>query len=386
MSQRESDDHTAPEDAVDHARLARLVADNYTPPAPASSTSAKDAPELTRRVRRSAVIAPAPTLAAQRAQPVPQPAAFAASSMPAPKAARSSPLLLVGCAVVLLLFLGGFVGWMLFSKPMPIKGPPGPTPIQGVDVPHTVPPDAPDLEMMSVPGGAFRMGRDDAPPTVLNESPSHMVTLRGFMMGRTEVTNAEYAEFVRATGRPAPSGEAAPEGEQPWWKPWSGGRPPEGQERWPVRNVTLNDAVAFASWRSKRDGVAYRLPTEAEWEYAARSHGTSGLYPWGEAFANERANVDAELPRPVGSYPGGASREGVLDLIGNVWEWTSSDAAPYPGNRDIEVRDKGMKVARGGSYQSKGRGGAAVTATSRIFIRPETKHPTLGFRLVRDGS
>jgi formylglycine-generating enzyme required for sulfatase activity len=93
-----------------------------------------------------------------------------------------------------------------------------------------------------------------------------------------------------------------------------------------VTNVSYDDAVAFAEWRSKRDGVTYRLPTEEEWEYAARNGDKDNLYPWGNTW-QDGTRGDAETgvgkEQPVGTYQQGANRWGVQDLMGNVWEWTS---------------------------------------------------------------
>ncbi len=161
----------------------------------------------------------------------------------------------------------------------------------------------------------------------------------------------------------------------------------------PDRNAGLSgtcrsvDAEAFATWRSQRDGVRYRLPTEEEWEYAARSGGAFRLYPWGDEWADGQANLDAKLPQPVGSFASGASRAGAVDLIGNVWEWTASEASIYDGNDKLKVdkENRGQRVIRGGSYQSNARGGGAITAASRSWLPVTTKDHRLGFRLVRDG-
>ena len=395
---------------VDHVRLAQLVAANYTPPAPtlpptelaarrsALLSSENDALVREPPARLAAAPDSAPARAAQRfdsarvtAAPPPPPAYSAAPQSYLPLAASAvrpkSSLSCVWLALLALLLLtggGAFLGWRMWSRSASPSQANTNAPPANVSSIKPLPSSLPS--QVFVPGGTFRMGRDDVGEALRNEYPAHAVTLTKFFIDRTEVTNAEYAEFVRETGHPAPSAGGQGEQETPYWKPWTGGSPPAGQEQWPVRNVTAADARAFAAWRSKRDGVAYRLPSEEEWEYAARSGGAFRLYPWGDEFLDDRANVDAALPQPTGSHPRGASREGALDLIGNVWEWTSSDASIYPGNRDLAAPDKGMKVARGGSYQSRARGGAAVTATTRTFIHPETKHPTLGFRLMRGGS
>ena len=204
-------------------------------------------------------------------------------------------------------------------------------------------------------------------------------------MDRTEVTNAEYADFVERTKYQAPEN-------------WQDKRPPAGRERWPVTFVSANDARAFAAWRSTRDGVMYRLPTEEEWEYAARGGNRDLLYPWGNTWKDNYANLgtgggeEVDFPKPVGSYPQGASPTGIQDLIGNVWEWTSSEVSFYAGNRgQILDEERGNLIIRGGSHQSlyssavKFRGQTEFPATSRSWARPDTRRNSIGFRLVREG-
>jgi formylglycine-generating enzyme required for sulfatase activity len=234
------------------------------------------------------------------------------------------------------------------------------------------------VEMAAIPGGTFLMGRSDVSaqnPMDTNQFPAHPVTVAPFHMDKTEVTNAEYALFVRATGYAAPPH-------------WANNQPPAGQEQWPVTNVSLADAQAFAAWRSKRDSVVYRLPTEEEWEFAARDGANAYLYPWGDVWRDGWANVEAEGPQPVGSYAQGASAWGVVDLIGNAWEWTASKNSIYPGNKSAQLEDKERDsiITRGGAYSSKATGAEAITATRRIVTPASTKHPALGFRLVRPGS
>ncbi len=115
------------------------------------------------------------------------------------------------------------------------------------------------------------MGRNDGPP---QERPAHPVTVKTFFLDRNEVVNGEYAEFVRETNNPAPSH-------------WPNGKPVFGQENWPVVNVSVDDALKFAKWRSKRDSVTYRLPREDEWEYAARGGDQNYLYPWGNNWESK---------------------------------------------------------------------------------------------------
>jgi formylglycine-generating enzyme required for sulfatase activity len=129
------------------------------------------------------------------------------------------------------------------------------------------------------------------------------------------------------------------------------------------------------------------LPTEEEWEFAARGGDSTNLYPWGREWIEGHANVGSESPKPVGSYGAAASHTEALDMIGNVWEWTSSTASVYPGNTKLRIppKDQGQIVVRGGSYQSKAHGEGAITATSRQWVPRSKKDPTLGFRLVRQG-
>ncbi len=195
------------------------------------------------------------------------------------------------------------------------------------------------------------------------------------MMDRTEVTNTEYAEFINETNRPAP-------------KHWAEKKPPFGQELWPVVNVSLNDANDFAAWRSKRDGVTYRLPTEQEWEYAARNGDRNDIYPWGSEWKDNIAVFKKTAPAPVGSLPDGKNRWGVTDLLGNVWEWTSSKVTAYPGNPvQIPVDAQNLITIRGGAYVSDpNRSDLPASSCMRQFVPPTTQETMLGFRLVREGS
>jgi serine/threonine-protein kinase len=239
--------------------------------------------------------------------------------------------------------------------------------------------------MVYIPGGTFLMGLDDRPPFkgVVTEVPSHAVTVSSFWMDTNEVTNEEYGEFVRETKHEPPVD-------------WTGEQPPQGQEKWPVANVTSEDANSYAAWRSKRDGQVYRLPTEEEWEYAARGGDQDNFYPWGSIWKEGFANVESDTRKPVGSYPQGQSRWGNLDLMGNVWEWTSSRASLYPGN-NVNNADESHRmrvpdlhrdwlIIRGGGYSSRVHSEMPLTAAKRDWLEPGLKNPMLGFRLVRTGN
>jgi formylglycine-generating enzyme required for sulfatase activity/serine/threonine protein kinase len=242
-------------------------------------------------------------------------------------------------------------------------------------------------DLLWIPGGTFQMGRSDVPPITdelrarraayllwtYSQWPAHEVTVGPFAIDRTEVTNAEYAAFVKATGHKPPPDV------------WEGDTPSEGLARLPVSNVTYEDARAFAAWRSKRDGVTYRLPTEEEWEYAARGGDPTRTYPWGSEWSPGYANLDGAGTAPVGSFPLGRTPQGLDDMIGNVWEWTSSEASMYKGNDKtaLGAADRGKIVARGGSFKSRPDGDEPVTVTARRWLARDFRDPVLGFRLVR---
>ena len=277
---------------------------------------------------------------------------------------RVSPLWIIGAAVLVLIVAGlGISGYLLFrSRQVPVD--PGPTPTPTIA-------SNSKADLIAIEGGSFFMGRNSGPP---EETPAHPVDVPTFQMDRTEVTNTEYADFVREMKHAPPSH-------------WAGDKPPFGQELWPVVNVTYNDALAFAAWRSKRDGASYRLPTEEEWEFAARNGAQADLYPWGTAWVENAAVVKEAAPAPVGSHPEGKNRWGIMDLVGNVWEWTSSKTSVYPGNsRVVPAEFRDWVTIRGGCYVSDpARLDKPVTALMRDFVPASTKNTLLGFRLVRSG-
>ena len=140
-----------------------------------------------------------------------------------------------------------------------------------------------------------------------------------------------------------------------------------GEANLPVVRVSIIDANAFAEWRSKRDGRTYRLPTEEEWEYAARNGEDDNLYPWKDDSVDDRAVVDQTTLKPVGSKPKGANKWGVQDLIGNTWEWTGSEISKYPCfSGEFRKPSRKEYVIRGGGFKSKLRGDDAVNSTSRL--------------------
>ncbi len=231
------------------------------------------------------------------------------------------------------------------------------------------------MEFVEIPRGTLLMGDK----RLRDASPQHKIELRAFALGKYPVTNSEYAEFISARGY---------EIETYWtrmgWK-WMRGRigqeavpgfwhePRLNQARLPVVGVSWYEAVAFCNWRTeqvkagnKETGkqVTFRLPSEAEWEYAARGENNPRNFPWGEKFERGRANT-AEAgfggTTPVSHFPAGVSPFGVWDMAGNVFEWTLSKWGSnwqelqfvYPYRADDgreEVESSGARVMRGGSW------------------------------------
>src|SRR5215216_3781236 len=277
-----------------------------------------------------------------------------------PQRKAPPPLLLIGAGVMVLVLAGvGITAYLMF-RPAAVTTDPRSTPS---------PAASPKAELLAIDGGTFMMGRNSGPP---QETPAHAVTVKSFLMDPMEVSNTEYADFVRETNHAAPNH-------------WVGNKPPFGQENWPVVNVSFEDANAFAAWRSKRDGVAYRLPAEEEWEYAARNGDRGDLYPWGPDWRDDAAVLKDATPAPVGSRPNGKNRWGVFDLIGNVWEWTSSKMSAYPGNRtEIPKSYQEWVTIRGGCYVSDPTNAEKpVSSCLRDFVPSSTKRTLIGFRLVR---
>jgi formylglycine-generating enzyme required for sulfatase activity len=342
-------------------RLARL-ATSMPPPAAGTTVIDPEATQVHQGVRGEAVgdnsfSGSAETLydAAPSRQEI--------SIAPKPK---SNSMLLIGAVVLIVVLVGGGIGaYLLRSKTSTGGGGGSPTPTPAG------PGETIKGDLVQIPGGTFQMGRNEGP---LQETPAHQITVTPFFMDRTEVTNAEYAEFVRDSHQAPP-----PE--------WNGTKPSYGTERWPVTSVSVADVEAFAAWRSKRDGVTYRLPTEQEWEYAARNGELSNLYPWGNDWKDDQAVLKEATPEKVGSHPQGNNKWGVKDLIGNVWEWTSSKVSAYPGNPTaIPAATRDWIVIRGGGYdRDPSNKDNPVSSCIRTFVSPESKIPFLGFRLIRSG-
>jgi serine/threonine-protein kinase len=283
-----------------------------------------------------------------------------------------SPLVIAGIAVVVLFFLGaaGLAGaYMLgFFKTGTAK-PPTNGVVSGSPSPSVPPVPNITPEMISVPGGTFKMGRNDG--NHAEEKPEHMVTVDSFLMGKYEVTNEEYYAFIAETGR------------QPLPDDWVNGKPRVDFEKMPVRFVNVDDVKAFMDWRSQKDGVTYRLPTEEEWEYAARNGSKSNLYPWGDKFDAKCAFVadPSNQPVPVGTHSC-PDDWGIQDLIGNVFEWTSSHPSLYSDTTASQPDAADYQMIRGGSFY-KDPGPKELSSTYRLGVLANKRSAGLGFRLVR---
>ncbi|MFE0470267.1 formylglycine-generating enzyme family protein [Streptomyces sp. NPDC058947] len=180
---------------------------------------------------------------------------------------------------------------------------------------------------------------------IAKEAPEYEADIAAFRIARYPVTNAEYRLFLTEN----------PDAGLP--TSWRFGVYPPHLANHPVWSVSPQDADAYAAWLAHRTGRAFRLPTEAEWEYAA-SGGDGRAYPWGEEPGEDRANTVEYGPlttTPVGMYPAGRSPFGTYDMAGNVEEYVADDYRPYPGGRPVdddlhENAGTSYRVARGGSF------------------------------------
>jgi formylglycine-generating enzyme required for sulfatase activity len=232
------------------------------------------------------------------------------------------------------------------------------------------------MEFYLIPSGQFQMG-SEGPDAHQSERPITPVTLQRFYCAKLLVTNVTYEKYD-PTHRNRRS-------------PWA-------DDRHPVVHVNATEAENFCRWLSQKENRKYRLPTEAEWEYAARGS-DHRKYPWGEElsagnltnFADARTRFAWRDPviddgfaesSPAGSYPKGASPFGLLDMAGNVWEWCLDNYLPYKGKEVINPKNLGSggnRVMRGGSWRSRSNN---VRTTARGFNLPIYNANDVGFRVV----
>jgi gamma-glutamyl hercynylcysteine S-oxide synthase len=259
------------------------------------------------------------------------------------------------------------------------------------------------LELIEIPAGPCTIGAGAKGFAYDNERPRHRTDVRGYLIGRTPITNASYLTFVEGGGYQR----------REWWSDegWSWkeqyditrplGWTADHREEWrlesseplhpdrPVVHVSWFEADAFA----RSHGV--RLPTEVEWEKAAtwdQETQRARLFPWGNdpVIAGVHANVDHDGcgTAPAGAYPDGASPAGCLGMIGDVWEWTASDFTGYPGFVAYPYKEYSevffgpeYKVLRGGSWATRAR---VITPTFRNWDYPDRRQIFSGFRVAKD--
>jgi formylglycine-generating enzyme required for sulfatase activity len=273
--------------------------------------------------------------------------------------------------------------------------------------------------MASIPAGRYGVGSDAHYP---EERPFRRVDVQAFRIDRTPVTNAAFAAFVADTGWRSVAERAEPPGSalfvmsagpvdlhdpSRWWRfsegaswraPLGPGSSIAGREDHPVTHVALEDALAFAQWRGAR------LPTEIEWEVAARGGLDAAAYAWGEAFAVDgavMANVwtgsfpwyfargGAPGTTPVGTFA--ANGYGLVDMIGNTWEWTASPyfaggdrGAGHACARSGSAPAAALQALKGGSFLCAGEYCARYRPAARIGVTRATCTAHIGFRCARD--
>ena len=246
-------------------------------------------------------------------------------------------------------------------------------PTQNRRAPGTVFRDCADCpELVVVPAGRFRMGCVSGQDCRDDERPVHDVQVSSFALGKYEVTFEEYERFARATGRDRPN-------DRGWGR---GGRP--------VINVSWEDAEAYAAWLSRETGEDYRLPSESEWEYAARA-GATTPYSWGQDVGRDRANCrdcgsrwDGDLTAPAGSFA--ANTWGLHDMHANVWEWVADcwhenyARAPRDGSAWTQGGNCNRRVLRGGSWRDLP---ANLRSASRLRFGAGARIDNLGLRVAR---
>jgi formylglycine-generating enzyme len=247
-----------------------------------------------------------------------------------------------------------------------------------------------------IAAGEFVMGADDGET---DERPPHRAYIDEFAIGSFPVTNVEYGSFVSETGYPSPAVRVLPlivsgsyEGEfralaAPY--AWKNGTPPEGRDRHPVTLVGFEDAIAYCGWLAGKTGKPVRLPTEAEWERAARAGIDGKRFPWGDTLDAKRAHflpeacVKAEFgTAAVGSYPPNDFQ--LHDMSGNVWEWVSDWYAPNYYERAQYQNPLGpetglMRIVRGGAWVNAD--GRYLRCGYRHKVPPDTYSYSIGFRI-----
>jgi len=251
-------------------------------------------------------------------------------------------------------------------------------------------------QIARIPAGEFLMGSDDADK---DERPVHPVFLDEYFIARRTVTNADYARFVHATGYRAVAVRELPALVSPEFRDmfrelaeryaWTNGEAPDGLENHPITLVQHVDALEYCHWLASVTDKPIRLPTEAEWEKAARAGFETKRYPWGDDIDPSRANflTDPSMKmkrgtRPVGSYP--SNGYGLYDMAGNVWQWVADwyDAEYYAVSeyRNPQGPPSGrFRCVRGGSWVNDDV--SFLRCAHRHEVPADTYAYSIGFRI-----
>ncbi len=209
-----------------------------------------------------------------------------------------------------------------------------------------------------IEGGTVEIGGD--------KRPAQRETVENFYVAETEVTNAQYAEYITATGKQAPPG-------------WKSNKFPKGMDNFPVTGVSFSDANAFCKWLGVKLGAEVRLPSEAEWERAARGD-TGNKYPWGNLWDKKAAlskETGGKISR-VKTFEINKSPFGVYDMVGNVWEWTESQLQE-PSGKAMKIKGVPSRIVKGGSASDTSQN---ISTNSWTYISEHTKDKLVGFRYV----
>ena len=229
-------------------------------------------------------------------------------------------------------------------------------------------------ELIKMPGGEYVRGMPPCPPDNKLAHPwtsGEVVLVEPFLLGRYLVTNVEYRAYLRDTNAPPPSHIDQPD---------------FCQDKQPVVGISWDDATAYCRWLSDRSARRYRLPSDSEWEYAARGGRQGTRFPWGDDLSLEHAWFNQQpAPKPVGSFP--ANAFGLHDMVGNAWEWcqerfdevaTHTKSINTPTNKPPEMN----RVLRGGSF--------LTFDPLHLYIAychedpPDLRHHCIGFRIATD--
>lgn len=304
--------------------------------------------------------------------------------IPSPQLAEKSRILPFAVAVVVcsvIAFALGYGGWFFFGSHNKVRIESSiaaenqavetvntePAANTQIEIPAPNPAVEPPIEgVVEVEGSEITTGGGNT------NRPLKRALVGNFSIAETEVTNAEYAEFVKETGHKSPAG-------------WNKEVFPKDSDKFPVVNVSWRDAEDYCEWLGKKLGTEVRLPTEAEWELAARGK-EQNTYPWGNEW-NKEAAISEETGGEISavkSFPLNRSPFGAYDMAGNVWEWTQNkvtdeDALTDEALAKLLKSGQSLRIVKGGTANDPAK---QISAQARYEMPETTKHPHIGFRYV----